>query len=812
MAQTVRYDALAVFVGPSVTSGSYPSGLINQLHRVQSTEYGIEIQRENTLGLGTANVNDQVMQSPFVNLTIDYLVTDGSNEKALGLVVDGSHGALVNLESGQNDYYMLISKEPKMVLAVGNGMLERYSVNGRIGGFLQATAGIKAFNIKGDEGTSGNPNPRVDAFGRIDESTTYQLPEPTQGIVNREDGFIENNIYIGPKDIQVAIPNNSAFGMILSGDNSSYLQSFDLAINIERSELTRLGEKYPFSRCLKLPVDISLRTEFVLNRWTADRIQNYLCQDIYDIDIDIKSSKCEQIGEDWDTVNNISKLKYALRGLKFKGMSIADSISNRTTVDIEWGVQVGNLLDLQKNLFISGNFGRYAFPPIAWRDVSGEQSITGQGLRPIVREVTYKRTKADVVFADFFLDFSGNFDIKSSDIDFASLQYRGTTGVWFNSGKFGSGVAVEDYAWRSDSYSTSFEGLPRTGYTQKFSNLDAAYFIGYPGNQDAHYGVNYFYTKGEGMNSEPMTFSISNLPTYARAWIDSGKANMDPYEPYYFNILNIAVAEPSFPTGQSFEFDIVAATSKLKRVYTISATTPYSHHINLPKVYSGISNIWIEGYDPINISYSGSNILSVRENSVKRREYAAFNSPVYRQNGFQGKSYFGFSSPSYLQYTGIFREDYTNFTIFALFSGNSSSDSDARLFSLYNNRVTDTGVGTTGYSGNLTISRLGAGQDLYIHASSTSSGNRFIIPSGFTYNTWNIATFHYDGDIIRARLNGVAVPLSGVLSKIGSNYYTHAVFGSGFSGGMAEFLSFPYHMNANSMSDIERYLRYKWGV
>jgi len=812
MSKTVRYDTLAVFVGPTKVQGSYTSGEITQLHRIQSSEYGIEIQRENVQGLGTANVLDGVLQSPFVNLNFEYLVTDGANEKALGLVVDGSHGALINVESGQNDYFMLIDKTPKMVLAVGNGMLERYAVNGRVGGFLQATAGVRAFNIKLDEGTSGNPTPRVDLYGNTNGSTSYHLPDVTDGISNREDGYIESNIYIGPKDIQVAFTNGSAFGMILSGQGASYLQSFDLAINLERSEVARLGEKYPFSRCLKLPVDISLRTEFVLSNFTADQIQNYLCQNTYDIDIDIKDSKCTQIGEDWDTVNNISKLKYTFRGLKFKGMSTSDSINNRKTVDIEWGVQVGNLLDLQKNLFISGNFGRYVFPPEAWRYVSGEQGITGYGVRPLVKEITYKRVKADAAFPDFYLDFSGEFDIRASDIDYASLQYRGTTGIWDISGDFGEGLTKESFVWNSDSFSTSYEGLPRSGFAEKFSNLKAAYYIGFPEHQDAHSGINYFFTKGVGLNYEPMTYTISNIPSYARAFVTSGKAYMDAYEPYYFNILNIAVTDPLFPTGQSFTFDVIAATPKIKRVYTISATTPYSHHINLPRAYSGGSNIWIEGYDPINFSTSGSTITSLVENSFKRRGYNAIGAPQYNFQGLNGSSFLEFGTSDYVQYTGLTREDHTRFTYFVLTSGTASSDANASILHFHNNRVTNTGLGTTGFSGHFGIYRDGSSENMAMYSSSLTSGNKFVIPSGFQYDTWTINTFYFDGSVIRGRRNGTQVPISGTSSQAGNNFYTHLTVGSGFNGGIAEIIGFPYQMTSEDMSNIEDYLRFKWGV
>ena len=238
MGSTIKYDVLALYASVPDPTGNLTTGDIRQFSRVQSSNYSIEIQREEGLMLGTANANENILIGPLVNLDINYLSTNGQNERNLGFAVDGMHGSLFSLNSGVRDYFMLVdSQTDPTVVAIGNGILTRYSVNGAVGDFLKASASIQGFNIKVDAGTSGNTVPSVNEQGVPNSQYTYALPPIDHSMKPRSEGGIEDNIFVGPGNMTIAFPNNSALGIMMSGENKSHLQSFDLSVALERTEV-----------------------------------------------------------------------------------------------------------------------------------------------------------------------------------------------------------------------------------------------------------------------------------------------------------------------------------------------------------------------------------------------------------------------------------------------------------------------------------------------------------------------------------------------------------------------------------------------
>lgn len=816
---TIRYDTLGVFVGPDIVSGNLSSGDITQLSRVQATNYSIEIQRENVMGLGTAFANDNVREAPFVNLTVDYLVTNGKNEKTLGFVVDGLHGSMLNLNSGERDFFLLVNKEEPMVLGIGNGMLARYSVSAAVNDFVKAQAEIRGFNIQLDQGTSGNVIPRVDLDG-LPSEYTYQLPPVVDDAREREVGYVGDNIYVSARDLDIRFPNNSAFGVILSGNDRSHLQSFNLSLGVNRSEITRLGDKYPFKRCLQLPMELTLSADLLLEKFVADNIRNYFCQDSHDIDIDIKDSRCTTFNEFWEEQDDTTRLKYMLRGMKLKSFSSADSIGDRKNVRLEWSVPVGNLLDLNRNLFFSGNFGRYLFPLDQSQEVSGE-NVTGQNLRAVVREVSYRRTKVDVRHPDFNVEFSGDYSITPEDPEY-SVFYQGSSGIVSGSGQFGSGLTESTYAWNSDSYNTVYDGLPTESVAKKFGTFYPKYAVGYPSLFDTPSGQYTFVTKGVGFNTEPVEISFAGLPTWVEASVEHPRFSIDPYKPYYFNTFNLHVNAVDIPTGQAFEFQMIARNSKFKKVYTMQGETPYSFHISLPQSIKKKTSLFLEPYDETTVDRTGDNLINSIENDTFRSDtftsYSGSGSlPVYAYNQLNDKSYIHLESGAYLSTIGPWLQDFRNFTFFAVYKPEGSSESNASLLRFYH----------TGQSGILSntsneafFGRNGSSQDLefwYKNPAGTSGlsgakSNVLTVTSTWDTNGWNLATITYDGVTASGRRNGTLVATQN-LTISNSGYFSNVEIGAlGYQGDVAELILLPYKLTPTEVTHVEAYLRYKWGL
>ena len=797
---SIRYNTLAVFVGPEKTSGDYLTGDINQLHRIQSSDYSIEIPRESVGTLGTSNTVESVLGGPIVNFNYGYLVSDGQNEKKLGFNLDGRYGALSTLYSGERDYFLLVEvpNQDKMVLAIGNGVLTKYSVSASVNDFLRANVEIRGLNIKLDQGTSGNDIPRVNIYGDSYLPYTYALPPVTNGVEERQEGQIESNLYVPGRNISANFLNNSALGLIFSGQGASYLQSFTMEVNLPRNEIIEIGAKYPLQRCLQLPAEITLNADFIVSKYVADNIQNYLCQDSYDLEIDVKQNKCETLDIFWEENPSVSKLKYTLKGLKLRNQSIAASINDKKRVSLQWYVRVGNLLDLSKNLFISGDYGRYDFAVDSFRTVSGNTENTGYGLAAFEQEITYKRVKVDSQFPDLTFDMTGTFDIYPDDVFKPVLYYTGTSGIQAISGDFGNELSVSLYKWNADSYSTVDLDLANSGYSYKFSNLNAAYNFGYPDFIDTKTGVNYFYVKSRDFNDDKIHFSLSNVPEFLDTSFEYDSLTLDPEKPFFFNKLNLTIRDLWIPTGQSYEFDIQIRTESFKRAYKGQFTTPYSYHIQLPSYYSGKTNFWFEPYDTRRFTTSGYDVLTFKESSIKQRTFFASGSaPIYGLETLNGKNYVSFDGASFLNYTGAFFEDFQNFSIFAVYKPESGCSSGASLF-----RYSTSGR-------NFTFGRSGQSQNAFLAWNGPTKTGYASFGSGFKYAEWNMASLTFDGSTLRSNINGTQ---SLQLFSGHSGSFANLYLASGYQGSLAEIIVSPYNFNSEEVVQVENYLRYKWGL
>ena len=184
--------------GPYGPSGSIYRTLVEPLHRVQSINFDFNINRQDINEFGKlARLDSIVMESPTVNLSFDYYLTDGENERKMGFNIPTSNGdggfrpVSANYWTGDlaisgysalsgliddtigNNYFILVGKEGKDlagdtitsyvsdstnfdVISVGNGFISDYSVSAAVGSVPTASVSVEAFNIKTDNNASGN--------------------------------------------------------------------------------------------------------------------------------------------------------------------------------------------------------------------------------------------------------------------------------------------------------------------------------------------------------------------------------------------------------------------------------------------------------------------------------------------------------------------------------------------------------------------------------------------------------------------------------------------------------------------------------
>ena len=195
----------------------HPSGnMIEQLHRVQSLNYGFSIDRMPINQYGElAKITSVIMEPPTVNLSFNYFLADAYNEMLLGLMIDGETQALA-LQLGSSgcydvgeskNYHVLLGpsaddlnysdlstqrgEDEYAVVSIGNGYITEYTVNGAVGSIPSASVSIEGLNIKSDTGYTGILHPGIDECGAPNCDFSFSIPNPksdiTYGVFDYDD-------------------------------------------------------------------------------------------------------------------------------------------------------------------------------------------------------------------------------------------------------------------------------------------------------------------------------------------------------------------------------------------------------------------------------------------------------------------------------------------------------------------------------------------------------------------------------------------------------------------------------------------------
>ena len=197
--------------------GSWGSA-IQQLKRVQSANYSFTINRQDVNEFGQlGRIDSVVLEAPTVSLDFSYYLTDGGNERLLGMTTHGQSQSLSGIMTrNQNDFGnnffiltvpegrdalggdLLTQEKDKTVIGLGNGYITDYSIEASVGSFPTASVTVEGLNIKSDKGTEWKSIPAVD-------------PENGTSICNR-------TFFMPPVE---------------SGDGTSILKPGDIVINLK---------------------------------------------------------------------------------------------------------------------------------------------------------------------------------------------------------------------------------------------------------------------------------------------------------------------------------------------------------------------------------------------------------------------------------------------------------------------------------------------------------------------------------------------------------------------------------------------------
>jgi len=354
----IIYQSLALYASQNgITGAQTGSGSIAQLSRVQSfdTDFSRNFTDVNQYGQ-LAAIDRIEVEAPTVNLSTSWYVTDGSNEKYVGLSVP-SNGSQISCVSGilkketdESNYYLLIAEEGSDavnyagsisgVIGVGNCFLTSYSVEASVGDIPTASADFEALNLRVYSDADGtNPVPAVNPVNGVSVSDVFfVLPQAT------ENDNASQPTVVRPGDITLDLQGLGGF----EADDLK-VQSFTLSFDLSRTPLEKLGSRFAFSREIDFPVTASLSVDAQFGELLDFNLADLLCETgTYNLTIRMKENGCSGDGP--------QALVYTLKGAKVVSENITTSIGDNASATIEYEVQLAGPEDLTKGIFISGSY------------------------------------------------------------------------------------------------------------------------------------------------------------------------------------------------------------------------------------------------------------------------------------------------------------------------------------------------------------------------------------------------------------------------------------------------------------------------
>lgn len=440
MSKAIRYDLLSIHCGELASSGQViPTGEIRQFVGVQSSEVGFNFPTENVKGLGALNTVQNPNSSPTVSVSFSTLFGDCKNEGIAGIITDGRAGAFVSVNSGEKNLYLSVDKfsgtTGDMVLSIGNAALTQYGISARVGDFVSSSFSFEGFNSNLQYGRSGNAAPNVFINTGKEVPATYSLPDFTDGNVNKAPGLFGSKLFTKPGEIILRIKSGEYFGMPIDLP----LNGFDLSMNLSRVPDNRIGEKYPYKRHIECPIEVSLSIDVVATGLISGKQLKSSNFDFNNFEIVTKEC-CDSIGRDWREACN-DKVKIMVNGAKLTNQSFSNGVGQNGSMKIEYTLLISNPVSFEKNIIISGAWGRFdEYLHKCELQKSGSfltpESYFSNTSGTIVEAY---RTSYETSIPNFSMTFSGNLPIYSGQIP--PSYFSGIfTGVSFKSGVMNSGL------------------------------------------------------------------------------------------------------------------------------------------------------------------------------------------------------------------------------------------------------------------------------------------------------------------------------------------------------------------------------------
>jgi hypothetical protein len=316
---------------------------------------------------------DSIVRAPNVSFNVSYLFSPHLvNEYLLGLSPASESGRSIasGMSTRNQNFYLIINDRNGEDLlpsftgvsprtnfsgmtcaAIGNCFLNNYSVGFQVGGLPTVSASFSASNLQMTNLTGSNVSiPAINLTSGNNSGSGFlnfsNLKTSLSGYSNQFNNN-ELNIFrpqvVSPQNVSAQLENLQMGGAILV--SGAIIQSVNLSVPFERTDLYGLGSNHVYGRKLQLPIRASVDVSVLVDQFSSGNLHLLnRAEETYDFDIIFADQRQTASG------------KFEIRGAKINSFSHSMTVNNRIEFSANYSVEVTDV----SGLIVSP----YSKPPI----------------------------------------------------------------------------------------------------------------------------------------------------------------------------------------------------------------------------------------------------------------------------------------------------------------------------------------------------------------------------------------------------------------------------------------------------------------
>lgn len=266
-----------IYAGNTVLVSDYPSYSgqtgeysLKLLKRIQSSSISISNPVSRAKQIGSSDFSfERYLQSPQIQASLNYLITDNSNELLLGFNATGNEGFLKNLKPAGRDrnLFFLLSNDGGQdansitsfsgidIFSLGNCFPTNYSLNAEVGSVPSASIDFDCLNMVFQNYQSGVS--QVPAIILESGTKSTGLFYVSSGNLSPQNYLTNQDLRVSalkPGDIEMQLEQPIMGGIRYSGVVPALINSVQISVPIERKDLLGFGSNYPYDKKIVYPV------------------------------------------------------------------------------------------------------------------------------------------------------------------------------------------------------------------------------------------------------------------------------------------------------------------------------------------------------------------------------------------------------------------------------------------------------------------------------------------------------------------------------------------------------------------------------